>query len=223
MASTAVFATTELLEHILSSLALVDLAHAERVSRKWCDVIASSVQMKQALFTEAVPAELFAIVPDAAKRTNKRELLLSADKSWPIMVVDVHPALVATATSAPGLSTDITCTIDIDLPTGSEKWRNCYVSQPPCKKVELVLQIQENWDQRRGQVFIEDDIGVKFGDIADGVMTTRSQNRSVGSLETRSSVATWELDSITMWDCVQSNDPKVIEAVRAKRVKEMLG
>ncbi|KAK5718489.1 hypothetical protein LTR15_008219 [Elasticomyces elasticus] len=218
MASTAVFATTELLEHILSSLALVDLVNAERVDRKWRDVIASSVQMKQALFTEAVPAELFA-VPDAANRSDKRELLLSVDKSWPITVVDVHPALVLTA--APGWSADITCTIDIDFLAGFGRWRNCYVFRPPCKKVELVFQIQNIRDRRWMQVFslVEDDIGVKFGDIANSVMTTRSQSTSVGLFANRSSAAVQKLVSITMWDCVQSNDPKVMEAVRAKRVK----
>ncbi|KAK4902700.1 hypothetical protein LTR27_000639 [Elasticomyces elasticus] len=226
MASTAVFDTTELLEHILSSLAFVDLVHAERVDRYWRDVVASSVRLKETLFLKAAPAELFATVPNAAKRLNKRELLLSADKSWPIMVVDVHPALVATAISAPGWSIDISCTIDIDLLTDPGRWRNCYVFQPPCKKALLVFLIQDvDRDRKWGQIFslVEDDIGVKFGDIANSVVTTRSQSTFMGSVENKSSAANPKLVSITLRDCVQSNDPKVMEAVRAKRVKEMLG
>ncbi|KAK4956469.1 hypothetical protein LTR10_005994 [Elasticomyces elasticus] len=179
MASTAVFDTTELLEHILSPLAFVDLVHSERVDRYWRDLVASSVRLKKTLFLKAAPPELFAMVPGAAKRSNKHELLLSTDKSWPIIVVDVHPALVATATSAPGWSIDMSCTIDIDLLTGPGRWQNCYVSQPPCKKALLVFLIQDiDRDRKWGQVFslVEDDIGVKFGDIANSVITTKAQS-----------------------------------------------
>ncbi|KAK4893525.1 hypothetical protein LTR27_008208 [Elasticomyces elasticus] len=46
----AVLLTTELLEHILSQLPMKDLLLAQRVSRKWRDVIGQSKEMQQQLF-----------------------------------------------------------------------------------------------------------------------------------------------------------------------------
>ncbi|KAK5697849.1 hypothetical protein LTR97_006807 [Elasticomyces elasticus] len=54
----AVLLTTELLEHILSQLPMKDLLLAQRVSRKWRDVIAQSKELQQQLFMLPIEAEL---------------------------------------------------------------------------------------------------------------------------------------------------------------------
>ncbi|KAK3653641.1 hypothetical protein LTR56_004496 [Elasticomyces elasticus] len=227
MASTAVFDTTELLEHILSSLAFVDLVHAERVDRYWRDVVASSVRLKETLFLKAAPAEVFATVSTTANRERKRELLLSTDKSWPMMLVQPHPTLSATAKSAPGRTNDITCTIDIDLLNSpvAGRGRKCYVSQPTCKKALLMSLMQDSHPDglwRQVYSLVEVDSGVRFDDIASSVTRARCRNTSQGTVQKKSSAATQKLVRITMWDSVQTNDPNVMEAVRAKRVREML-
>ncbi|KAK4956876.1 hypothetical protein LTR10_006405 [Elasticomyces elasticus] len=53
----AVFLTTELLENILGQLPMKDLLLAQRVSRKWRDVIVQSKGMQQQLFMLPIEAE----------------------------------------------------------------------------------------------------------------------------------------------------------------------
>ncbi|KAK5725305.1 hypothetical protein LTR17_013068 [Elasticomyces elasticus] len=211
IAATAVFATTELLEHILSSLTLVDLAHAERVSRKWRDVIASSAQLKRTLFMEARPAEQYATLS-----TYDNQLSVSADKSWPWMIIDsVHPALCAELVPYNRYSDNVTCTIDLNLLTNpvAEKWERGYISQPPCKKVHIRSAMQSPSGMWRW-----DDTGVRLGSIGDSVKRERSLAKVTNEYERRplgprENDALHGLVAVTMKHCMQRNDPKMLRAV----------
>ncbi|KAK3641461.1 hypothetical protein LTR56_011274 [Elasticomyces elasticus] len=185
IASTAVFATTELLEHILSSLALVDLAHAERVSRKWRDVIASSVQMKQALFMEAVPAELFATLPRASKLRPKGEVLISADKSWPIMVVDLHPAPSAASVPDPYNTDETLGAIDIDLLTSP--------------MADVMSSAKE----------------VRFDDIANRIQRERSGRVFGAPVMGGLSAAAQKLVLFEHWGYMERSNPMIQDAIQA--------
>ncbi|KAK6419147.1 hypothetical protein LTR81_007727 [Elasticomyces elasticus] len=201
IASTAVFATTELLEHILSSLALVDLAHAERVSRKWRDVIASSVQMKQALFMEAVPAELFATLPRASKLRPKGEVLISADKSWPIMVVDLHPAPSAASVPDPYNTDETLGAIDIDLLTSPMAGRLCktkYVGVGG-SSIDVMSSAKE----------------VRFDDIANRIQRERSGRVFGAPVMGGLSAAAQKLVLFEHWGYMERSNPMIQDAIQA--------
>lgn len=145
-----VFATTELLEHIISFLPMKKIFNVQRVSKRWQDVISTSpsIQEKMFLRPKTTPKEVY-----GARR-------LGQDVHWLMFGSSMARDIVTMVTLNPELRYDefcrmrrfgVTCLThgkSVVLRWGPAPIRQClslmdtYISDPPCKAAEVCLTVR---------------------------------------------------------------------------------
>ena len=160
-AAAAVFATTELLEHIFMSLKLVDLVYAERVSRQWYDVIAGSTILEVNRFLVPAPRDLYA-VNDPAGDGRLKPVSIS-ESSEGQLVVDLHPALTDT-------SRGWTYRLRDAARWETGRGREMFVTQPPCKRATIMYFRSEA--MLEGTHDIANAAGLRLADLPISIATT---------------------------------------------------
>ena len=181
--SNAVFLTTELLENILGFLPMRDLLLAQRVCRKWRDVITENTRLQQNLFLEAERPTV------AWKWSNAgREYRLDRLPELPESEPRYEDKVTFTATLNEMLldggdqfeSSTAECGIGEifhlrDMACWRHKpgsWRRMFVTQPPATTIfmEWILGDYEEWRSGYGSDWVDEfhkADGVTLGDVLD--------------------------------------------------------
>lgn len=166
-----VFTIVEVLEKVLSSLSATELARVERVSSLWKHLICTAPGLQEQRFLKAKPVtELLYYEEIPSNRTNIRIGLeyfqprITLNPSTPIgtnigglearalALSTLHPCLIkaewfahhASNFDGPhnGIRTEFKEMHTILSWTHGACWEDMYITQPPCKKGDLVMEVE---------------------------------------------------------------------------------
>lgn len=161
--------TYELLEAILSNLPTKDLTQAQRVCRRWKDLIAKSKTIQQKLFLLPVQS---AFTTGGVSLLDKFEypLVLSRCYSHGLENISYHACLLslkATRQTAmyygDGKLPVLEVPIQIDrlLSWKPGTWEGMFLTQPPCKALEV------DWIRTFSVEILRNDDGLKTREVVD--------------------------------------------------------
>ncbi|KAI8966325.1 hypothetical protein F5Y11DRAFT_189655 [Daldinia sp. FL1419] len=170
---------TELLEGILSFLSMHDiLINAQRVSKRWRDVIETSPEVRKAIFLFPSSTSLF----DKEVYSKNRKILYVFPQLF-----SVHLDRDVSFHNKPWGFMDLMSDTKFHFPSGLKErwltnnasWRNMYVSQPPIEKI--YWHIQNQTDRRVSMpgivVTFEFPGGLRMGDYYDLIIGTKGAHR----------------------------------------------
>ncbi|KAK5715142.1 hypothetical protein LTR15_010559 [Elasticomyces elasticus] len=169
----AVLLTTELLESVLRNLPTKDLLLAQRVSRKWCDLIRQSIVLQQQLFMRPRGAD-FAwhgqrgkvtkiTVDEYYKEHGKGQYFLSGslnrllfEDCWKTGLLD-------------RINTNEVLRFRFKKPTlqferEDAPWRKIFVTQPPAESIDVLVYLE---DGSYVELSVENPTGVTAGEVMD--------------------------------------------------------
>ncbi|OTB17885.1 hypothetical protein K445DRAFT_20353 [Daldinia sp. EC12] len=198
-----VWNVTELLESILSKVDDRDvLVNAQRVSKRWRDVIKASPTTQKALFFR--PSS----VPLAPFQTYSVNRFIVAALPF------LFNKLVSTGGDLEPLKPygdvtigDLACHFDFEFRrkwlADNASWRGMLVSQPPIKKVQWQVWKVEKMDQRvilpPTLVELEFPEGLRTGDLYDLILGTRGSHETIWPYMDKVEKDPPSLDEIIRW------------------------
>jgi hypothetical protein len=155
----SVLETTELLEHIISFLPMKKIFHIQQVSKQWRNVIATSPSIEEKMFLRL--------------KTTPKETCDPREVEWLNRVLQRHrrpvPSTFTLVSLNPELKHDAVCTMRrcgltcarhgtrVMVQWGPAPIKQChslfdtYISDPPCKRVEVSLAVRFNRKSRSVQ------------------------------------------------------------------------
>lgn len=171
VAAAQTFATTELLEYIFTSLSIEDLIYAQRVNRKWHDVIAASKKLHPNLFLTAVPCQAYLYWKKQASCIRAPYGYYTPcltptprDNHRCHIITQPHPAFRCDTFDQ--FKSDIIIFINYaDL----KRWtsgplEDTFLTQPPCYKVSVDVVSRDGRTSRdANNTFLTDEEGIRFG------------------------------------------------------------
>lgn len=172
-----VLLTVELAEIVLSNLPFQNLVSAELVCRTWASLIPRSRRTRQGLFLEPIaPGQAGSLAYQSSARIRRPWQI--ANRSMNIKrytetytIALLHPYLQSLAPELEGRGR-IAFTFDWQKalalkPEG--RWREMFVTQPPCRNVKIEFLILGQSVQFTGRDRISDSAGVRLGHVVNRV------------------------------------------------------
>lgn len=225
----AVFATTELLEHMLSPLPPRTLFGCLRTSRKFRDVITNSIdlQRKMGLRDAGTERQLWAVkwpkgtpldtvsferVHNRILGPEIRKLVTPVELSFVLK----HICYGKSAAYRAMLGFEQAKMLPVRRFAGTPSWRNILLTQPPTAEAEIHL----TWDIQNKTVaggsvrrIVQSDSGVTFGHLFDAVLDVQDKSGTLNISDWREGNLVSTGESTTLRRVLQNLESKYGKAL----------
>ncbi|KAK5132206.1 hypothetical protein LTR08_009330 [Meristemomyces frigidus] len=178
------FNTTELLEHICTSLSLTDLIHAQRVSKQWYTTIKGSPKLKENLFLSAAPRRAYYKWDFKNGGLHVTQQLAVGTNT---IITRLHPCVKRNRINHKGyVNCNMLVGMDyIELARWSlGPWQDMLLMQPPCQMIDVRL-AQKPLDGEQfhrdvtREVRLRDDQGIRLGMLRESAMALQNSTKGL--------------------------------------------